>query len=156
MWPVPGGDNYAIRDLATGKDEWLLPTGVAAGANGWPSGVRGSTLGEFGYWWNSPVGNSTDGLWLMRWPSREARQLHTGDYYPAGWSRDGRALFAYKYLGREILRFSGEASTPIGSFPVGALDGCDVTPDASSVICSLRETNSDAWIVDHVVRRARP
>ncbi len=77
--------------------------------------------------------------------------LVPGDYYPAGWSPDGQSIFGFEYLGRRLVRVStaSRKAQPIGAFPQGAVEGCDVSPDAKTVVCAVRETKSDAWLVEN-------
>jgi Tol biopolymer transport system component len=153
LWMSPGGTNFAIRDLGRGTEDSLFPR-VPDAPNGWIMDLRASPAGDlFAFWWNTPTDSIADGLAVTEWPSRRTRTLDNGDYYPAGWSRDGRFLFAYEFLGRSIMRVTipGGEKKNVGQFPTGAIDGCDITPDRS-VICTVRETQSDAWMVENLDR----
>jgi hypothetical protein len=46
----------------------------------------------------------------------------------------------------------------VGRFPVGTLSiwACDLTPDRRAIVCSLEDTMSDVWIVDHFDPQAAP
>jgi Tol biopolymer transport system component len=152
VWTVPGSENYVIRDLQSGKEELLLPQPKdRAESTGWLADLRVSPNGkQLAVWWNRP-GDTEDGLWVLDWPSRNPRMLVAGDYYPAGWSPNDQFVYGYEYLGRQVVRVStttGKAQ-PIGSFPQGALEGCDVSPDAKAIVCAVRETKSDAWLVEN-------
>jgi serine/threonine protein kinase/Tol biopolymer transport system component len=152
LWTVPGSQNYVIRDLQSGKEELLLSQPKAPIKSlGWLGDLRVSPNGnQIAVWWNRP-GDTEDGMWLLEWPSRESRMLVPGDHYPAGWSADGQFIYGFEYLGRNVVKVSATTgkAQPIGAFPVGALEGCDVSPDAKIVICAVRETKSDAWLVEN-------
>ncbi len=143
---APGGENYLLIDPRAGSQSLLFRA-----AKGWPSTARVSADGmRVAVWLNLHRGAEQDGLWVITLPGREERLVRAGNDYPAGWSKDGRSIYAYDYLGKAFVRVAvdkGETEL-IGSFPVGAIEGCDVAPDEKIALCALRETKSDAWIVD--------
>ena len=80
--------NVAVRDLRTGTQE-LLVRRTGSDPTGWLSDLRVSRDGQqIAVWWNRPIGEEEDGLWFVRWPSREETKLLPGNFYPAGWSPD--------------------------------------------------------------------
>ena len=154
-WTLPGSQNVAVRDLRTGAQE-LLVARPAGEPTGWLADLRVSPDGQqIVVWWNRPRGEEEDGMWLIRWPSREEIKLLPGNFYPAGWSPDSQSVYAYEYLGKALVRVSVKTGTsqPIGVSPQGVLDGCDVEPTGASLVCSIRETKSDAWLIDGVDRK---
>ena len=94
-------------------------------------------------------------VWLIRWPSRKETKLLPGNLYPAGWSPDSQSVYAYEYLRKHLLRVSVSAGTsqPVGVSPRRMLDGCDVEPKGTSIVCSVRETKSDAWLIESFYRK---
>ena len=153
LWTVPGSENYVIRDLQSGKEELLLsqpkdPHRVAWMAGGFARlAERQAARGLVEPSRATPrmgCGSST-GLRETRACSFRAITILL-DGPPTGSSSSG-----IEYLGRDVVRVStatGKAQ-PIGAFPQGALEGCDVSPDAKIVICAVRETKSDAWLVEN-------
>jgi len=134
--------NYCLLDLATGRQEVVVrkPVGYTLRASFSPKGDSVALL-----WNRKPYG-----LWLISGPERTERFL-AADLRPDGWSADGRWIYAHGRKAREILRVNvdtGNVET-VGRFPVGNISACDVTPDHRSLICSLAESKSDVWIVDH-------
>ena len=144
-WQTPDQQNYRIRDLWTGRDEYLFTD---------PSGGR---------WVDprfSPRGDQLvlsdryqAGLLLLSWPGREERlerQLR-----PIGWSKDGEwiyAIGAIQYRGGTLVRVSSRTfgTETIGQFPVGlVVNGCDLMPDRDATVCSLTELKSDAWVMEN-------
>ena len=155
VWTLPGSQNVAVRDLRTGAQE-LLVRRTGSDPTGWLADLRVSRDGQqIAVWWNRPFGEEEDGIWLVRWPSREETKLLPGNFYPAGWSPDSQSVYAYEYLGKNLVRVSVRTGTaqPVGVSPQGALDGCDVEPTGTSMVCSVRETKSDAWLIDSFDRK---
>ena len=153
LWTVPGSQNYAVRDVRSGAQEMLLPPPAKKEEqHGWLNDVRVSPDGkQLAVWWNRPIGDEDDGLWMIEWPSRQFRKLLPGDFYPAGWSPDSQSIYAYEYLGRRMMKISASTgkAQDIGAFPLGALEGCDISPDAKTAICTVRQTQSDAWLIEN-------
>jgi Tol biopolymer transport system component len=136
--------NYNILDLTSGQREFLIkkPVGYTIQAAFAPKGDSVAL-----YWNRQPLG-----LWVVWGAERKERFLAAG-LYPAGWSLEGQWIYAYRLGTREIVRVNAGTGKvePIGGFPVGALSyySCDLTPDRRAIVCSLEDTKSDVWIVDH-------
>jgi hypothetical protein len=149
MWQDGGQEHwlqtYLLLDLATGKRESLVRdnTGYTLQASVSPD-EKWVAL----YWNRAP----TEGLWLVSSPWRVERFL-APELWPAGWSADGRWVYAYKPSDREIVRVEVETKRiePVARFPEGRLEefACGQTPDRRSLVCSLADSKSDVWIVDH-------
>ena len=148
-WQTPDARNYRIRDLKTGREERLVENESV----GWVFMPQYSPAGdEVVVEWNRHV-NGKPGLWLMTWPGREARQI-APPLRPMGWSADGQWIYAAPMSGRAPVRVSPRTGTieTVGSFPLGNFGqpgqgGCALAPDRRSMICSLIEQTSDAWLV---------
>jgi hypothetical protein len=143
--------NYNILDLASGQREFLIKEPV-----GWTIKALFSPKGDgVALSWN----RKPSGLWVVTGPERKARPLGAG-LCPAGWSSDAHWIYAYRPGSREILRVNADSGKveAVGRFPVGALSdySCDLTPDRRAIVCSLEDTKSDAWIVDHFDPQATP
>ena len=143
-WRTVDGRNYRIRDLASGREELLVkdPVGYIFEAH---FSRRGDQVAVY---WN----RKEPGLWVLSWPSREARFV-APDLTPFGWSANSDWIYAYERSTRVIVRVSPRTSKiePVGSFPQGSFEGsaCSLTPDRQSIVCALLESHADAWIVDH-------
>jgi Tol biopolymer transport system component len=151
-WQTADATNYQIRDLHTGRDEFLVKdpsAGFVFRPRFNPSADRVAV------YWNK---QTQRGLWELSWPAREPRFL-AADIVPAGWSRDGAWIYGHSRGTRSIVRVAAATGTvePVGQFPVGALplDACDLTPDARQIICSLGESTADAWVIHHFDRTPR-
>ena len=91
-WPTPGNQNYRIRDLRTGRDEYLLNDD----SFGWVFLPQFSPRGDqVAVGWNRRMKQPSDpGLWLLSWPGREERRLTPEELVPIGWSTDGEWIYA--------------------------------------------------------------
>ncbi len=150
-WPTPGSRNYRIRDLRTGRDEYL----VKDNSSGFVFQPRFSPRGDkVALFWNreSTMG-SEPGLWLLSWPGREERRLTLGMILPIGWSPDSEWIYASALTGRSVVRVSTRTgkTEPVGEFPVGTLQDnfCDLAPEGAAIICGLTEQKADAWIMEN-------
>ena len=154
IWLAPGGRDYRITDVTSGRQENVITDTVV----GMPGDARVSPSGsDIAIWWNR-TDVKTSGLWTIGWPDRTPRLVKPGPYRPSAWSPDGRYIYVYEWGGQTVARVTaatGEMQT-IGKFPVGTLEGCSVTRDGQAVVCSLRETKSDAWLVEHFDPDAPP
>jgi Tol biopolymer transport system component len=149
VWQTPGNRNYRIRDLRTGRDEYLVKDDSA----GFVFQPRFSPRGDqVAVYWNRR-GNDPTGMWLLSWPGREERRLTAEMLGPIGWSADGEWIYAAPPTGRAIFRVSTRTGKTerVGQFPVGNFesDACDLTPDRSAIICSLIEQKNDAWLMEN-------
>jgi len=138
--------DYWILDLANGRRELLIKTPPQSA---WVQQVFFSPTGrQVALHWT----REQEGLWVLTGPDRTERFLAAG-LWPAGWTADGRWIHAYRYADREIVRVNAEsgAATSVGRFSEGVLGmgACGQTPDRGALICSLDDTKTDLWIVDH-------
>jgi Tol biopolymer transport system component len=149
-WQTSDVRNYRIRDLASGHDELLVKNPEV----GWIFEPTFSPQGDqVAVFWNRIDGpQQRRGLWVLSWPSREAR-LIAPDFVPFGWSEDSDWIYAFEHSMSTIVRVSPRTTKiePLGSFPRGHLfaKSCSLTPDRQATVCSLYESVADAWIVDH-------
>jgi hypothetical protein len=155
IWQTAGSHNYAVQSLDSAQYELMLQGTAAEHESGWLSELHAARSGtRIAYWWNSPNGEDEDGLWTLAWPSRERTRVIAGNIYPAGWSADDRVLWAFDYLGREVHRINARTgkAEKMGALPQGAIDSCDTFPNGNAVICAVRESRSDAWIIENFER----
>ena len=148
-WPTPDNRNYRIRDLGTGRDEYLLTNDSV----GWVFQPQFSPGGDqVALEWNREI-KGDPGLWLLSWPGRQGRRLTSEKLSPIGWSADAEWIYAFERSGRAVFRVSVRTGKTerIGQFPVGDLagDSCDLTHDRAAIICSLSEQKSDAWLIEN-------
>ena len=157
-WQTPDARNYRIRDLATGREESLVPDPSI----GWVFNPQFSPNGELiAVWWNRKEG----GLWTLSWPQRVGRRVVEGRLWPFGWSADGRWIYALKFADQsartkvlDIVKVSAE-SGHVESFSTlsnGNVSGCDVSGDERTLICAVEQSSSDAWLVEHLDPRRPP
>jgi Tol biopolymer transport system component len=143
-WQTSDARNYRIRDLATEQEETL----VADPSVGFVFAPHVSPSGDqVAVYWN----RLERGLWVVSWPARAERFL-APDLQPAGWSADGQWIYAHHFnAGSELVRVAVRTGTveTVARFPPGRLLSCNLTPDARALVCSLLESKSDAWLVEH-------
>jgi Tol biopolymer transport system component len=152
LWQLPGSHDYAIHDLASGARETLAGR---ASDRQWTADARFAPRGDrLALWINR--GSDKTALTVMRWPERTEESILDGPFFPAGWSPAADWVYAYEYLGRQVVRVpaAGGKPQPIGRFPSGAIEGCSVTADGRTILCGVGETNSDAWLVENFDPRA--
>ena len=143
-WQTPDKQNYRIRDLWTGRDEYLLKESVG----GWVFDLKFSPRGDQLVLRKSQYG---PGLWLLSWPSREER-WHVPEMESVGWSADGEWIYAINRAASALVRVSSRTggTEPLGQIPVGLRIGtCDLTPDRHVMVCNLVEEKSDAWVIEN-------
>ena len=143
-WRTPDRRNYKIRDLQTGREEWLLKDSSVA----WVISPRFAPSGDA-----LALSDGETGLFLLTWPGRQERKLREGAFEVMGWSADSEWVYAHQRFGRNVIRVSRRTGTAeiVGSFPVGNLPqaSCSLMPDDSAVICGVRESEAEAWIMEH-------
>jgi Tol biopolymer transport system component len=146
-WQTPDARNYRIRDLASGQEELLVNNPEV----GWVFDPTFSPQGDqVAVFWNRFEPHGRRGLWVLSWPTREARFI-APDLWPIGWSGNADGIYAFEPSTSAIVKVSPRTTKiePVGSFPRGQLDSCGLTPDRQAIVCSLYEGVRDAWIVDH-------
>jgi hypothetical protein len=148
-WQTPDQKNYRIRDLGTGRDEYLFKGAWPAGRIDPEFSPRGDQLVmQSGF---EPGGGD---LWQLSWPGRDPRFL-IPRARPVGWSEDGEWVYAIQWTSDDqaLVRVSPRTreSETVGQFPPGyRLNYCDLAPDRDVIICSLSEwTRSDAWVMEN-------
>jgi Tol biopolymer transport system component len=87
------------------------------------------------------------GLWTISLVDRSETLLHAGECRPAGWSPDGRSVYAY--CGSDMLSVPAGGGVPHTVFTApDHIASADVSPDGKKFVYSASETKSDVWIVD--------
>jgi Tol biopolymer transport system component len=151
-WQTPDRRNYRIRDLATGRDEYLFTDSVTTNVSDVVFSPKGDQIAMRKY-------QEESGLWLMPWPGRQARSL-ASYMTPFGWSADGEWIYAvsYSHTGPAIVRVSSKTSARqrIEHFPVPLqATVCDLTSKRDAIVCSISDEKSDAWMMQDFDRDAR-
>ena len=151
--------NYRIRDLTSGREEFL----AKEGSHGWIFEPKFSPRGDrVAVYWNRPHRERV-GLWALSWPDRGEQYLKESAS-PLGWSPDGHWIYALSVKmpevgAQDILRISARTgeSQIVASMPTGTIDRSgDVMPDGRHVVCSVKEYKSDAWLIENFGSSLRP
>lgn len=142
-WQTPDLTNYRIRDLWTGREEYLL-TGPAGDARYLHPkfSPRGDAIALERY-------RNGSALWVLSWPGRVERWLMP-QVRPIGWSVDGEWIYAIANADASVVRVSSrtQAVERVGRFPAGLWPTlCDLTADRQAIVCGLTQEKSDAWIM---------
>lgn len=146
-WQTSDIRNYRIRDLASGQEELLVKNPEV----GWVFDPTFSPQGDqVAVFWNRYEPHGRRGLWVLSWPAREGRFV-APDLWPVGWSGNADWIYAFEPSTSAIVKVSPRTMKiePVGNFPRGQLDSCGLSPDRQTIVCSLSERVTDAWIVDH-------
>jgi Tol biopolymer transport system component len=143
--------NYRIRDITTGREEFLVKEG--SGSVSGP--IFSPRDDQVVLLWTRP---ERPGLWVLTWPGREDRFLTSEYARPLGWSPDGLWIYALRNSGQHVLRISArtgdiEIAT---TFKTGRISSGDVTPDGRYVVCSVLEYRGDAWLIENFDPQPRP
>ena len=145
-WQTPDSQNYRIRDLWTGRDEYLF---TDASVGEWVSdptfSPRGDQLVFVGPIRTGPMAPVV---------ARSRGALARADLRPIGWSADGEWIYAIEpdQARRPWSECRRERAGPKQSanFPSALLiNSCDLTPDRDVIVCSLIEQKKDAWVMEN-------
>jgi hypothetical protein len=146
-WQLPSNRDYRIRDLSTGREESLVKDPSVGFVFDPLISPRGDRMAV---WWNRRQTGGR-GLWLLSWPDRSNDRFVSPNLAPIGWTLDGTSIYAFESPGRAVKRWSlitGKLEE-VGSFPSGSIYRCALTPQRGTVICSVEETKSDAWMIEN-------
>ncbi len=104
------------------------------------------------------------GIWIISLESYSETFLPIGIFYPAGWSPDGKYLYAIRQngadSGREISQVQVAAPSKVNALAtlpgdVAERDGASVSPDGKLMIVSIMEQKSDVWLMENFDPSAR-
>lgn len=154
IYRSPGNVNIVLLDMETGEMTDLISPPDTTSMVGFP---RYSPDGkEIAFWWGRGLtgGESRSEVWVFSSDGASRRLLATGDYWPIGWSRDGRQVYVNDFEAGSDTRVSLIDAT------TGAITRTYVVPiphfDQSKTAISLderwlafvaREETSDIWMV---------
>lgn len=155
---APNG-NILYKDSASGTYWALNPT-----TGELTPLFEGSSGADMSSVWMSPDASeaatyrSRDplGIWLIPLRrQRAATQLTGRNFYPLGWSADGKSIYAYNVDHQTqivAIRTDIGAVHPMMDLPL-ALDNLTftmaITPDGQRVVYTARQRQSDAWIAQN-------
>lgn len=106
--------------------------------------------------WNREPGGQS--LWLIDTERGEERGLHTSSgTLPVGWSPDGQWIWAWVWVGsagQKVVRIpvAGGPPEPTCDLPFSdeeSVTSLAMAPDGSFFVASVREDQSDIWLVDN-------
>jgi serine/threonine protein kinase len=104
------------------------------------------------------------GIWIISPEPYSETFLPIGVLYPAGWSADGKYVYAIREngadSGREINRIQVAAPSEVSALAtlpgdVAENDGASVSPDGRQMIASVSEQKSDVWLMENFDPSAR-
>jgi Tol biopolymer transport system component len=97
-------------------------------------------------------------LWMISLEDASQFFLYKGNYWPIGWSSDGKWIHAIELGKSEIIKIpmeGGEAKTVITLPFAGELFSLSFAPyismtvDGKRFVCTVYETQSDVWVVEN-------
>jgi len=137
--------NYGVLDLLTGDRDLVVknPSGILLQASFSPRSDRVALM-------VIDMDENVGGLRVV--PLSGRKQSRSGDFFwPVGWSPDGRWIYAYKPDGGFFRVAENGSVEALGRLPRGyyGLLACDLTPDRRAAICSVEDSKTDVWIIDH-------
>ena len=141
LYQADGNKNINILDPERGEDKPLTQK-----FKGWLFNPKCSPdSSKVAVYWNR---RPQPGLWIISLVDSSETLLHAGGCYPAGWSPDGRSVYAY--CGSDMLSVPVGGGVPHTVFTApDHIASADVSPDGKKFVYSVAETKSDVWIVDN-------
>ncbi|MDH3285093.1 MAG: protein kinase, partial [Acidobacteriota bacterium] len=147
----PGNRNFTVLDTTTNETRPL----VADESVGWifdphvsPDGSRVAVM------WNRrwehgkerPFGQ---GLWTVSIEDGAETLLRKGLLVPVGWSPDGEHVFAVTEQ-HELVRVPATGGEPdvLVRLPFDEFSAVHLSPDATRLVVSVPETESDVWLIE--------
>jgi Tol biopolymer transport system component len=106
LYQKPGNRNYAILDPETGEEKPLVQdesVGHIFGAKYAPDGKKVAVR------WSR---QALPGLWVITLIDHSAAMLHAGQFWPAGWSPDGKLVYAGAFPGNTIVSMPAAGGDP--------------------------------------------
>jgi Tol biopolymer transport system component len=144
LYQKPGNRNFIILDPDTEEERPL----VQDESVGWIFHPQYSPDGKkVTVFWN----RRQPGLWVISLMDKSATPLGSGDLWPAGWSPDGRLIYAFRYpSSNSILSIPAGGGTPgtVLTLP-GDIADAIVSPDGRKIISVVAEMKSDVWLVEN-------
>jgi serine/threonine protein kinase len=145
LYHKQGNQNFNILDPDTGEEKPLVQdesVGFIFGAKYSPDGKKVAVN------WN----RRQPGLWVISLMDKSATPLgSSGDLWPAGWSPDGRLIYAFRYpSSNSILSIPAGGGNPANVLTLpGDIAEAIVSPDGRRIISVVAEMKSDVWLVEN-------
>jgi Tol biopolymer transport system component len=149
--PVDGGEPVQLK---THEEKTIIRADPSVGWV-WSKPVISSDGRKIAVGWNRKNG----GLWIVSLEPYSETLLLSGDHFaPAGWSPDGKYVYAIRGAGsssREIIRVKVAAPNEVTSVAIlpGNIDpissGASVSPDGHEIVVSVVEEKSDVWLMEN-------
>ncbi|MFZ5519293.1 MAG: protein kinase domain-containing protein [Candidatus Zhuqueibacterota bacterium] len=159
LYQLPGNRNFQILNPQTTEERAL----VANDSVGWMFNPCFSPDGKsVAVMWNrrepgKPARGPTSagGIWLISLEDSALTFLLKGDFYPIGWSPDGKGIYAWnpnkKPMEILIVPVNGGKPEAIITLPFEnfIMNGISVTPDGNKIVCAVFEKRSDVWLMEN-------
>jgi Tol biopolymer transport system component len=150
VYQQPENWNYLQIDGETGEEIRVLRSVPANGSVPFrpvfsPDGKR------MAFFWN----RKEPGTWIVSRSPYSETLLKPGEFYPIGWSPDGKFIYGIpKAHGRQIVRVQlaePHAETLVADLPgpITGFDNAAVSPDGLEIVISIREEKSDVWSMEN-------
>jgi len=144
LYQRPGNRNFHILNPKTEEEQPLVKNDSA----GWIFNPRFSPDGKkVAVYRNRDINR---GLWVISLQDSSQVFLELGFIRPICWSSDGKSIYAYNFdKPSEIFLIpadGGKAKTFL-NLPFKNPDRIDISPDGKKIVCTVPETQSDAWLM---------
>jgi hypothetical protein len=146
LYQRPGNRNFRWFDRATGAEEPL----VTNDSVGWMFAPTPSADGEhLVVYWNQRL---RQGVYLISLLDASQTPLGPPNTWPLGWSADGGAVYVEHEPTHQIQRISvrGGKGVVVATDPFKNAS-CQLTerPQGLALLCSVRESISDVWMMEN-------
>lgn len=162
IYQQPGLHNFLRLNVDTQAEAPLLFHDVAHWLPGRP--IPSPDGRKIAVMWNNQPERM--GVAVISLEDHSIRFLHAGNYYPVGWSADGKLVYAALYDEPEVIQVEVENSRasrlPLAMAAPVANGNAAVSPDGRHLIVAAKEEKSDVWIMKnfdpevHAAKSDRP
>jgi eukaryotic-like serine/threonine-protein kinase len=143
LYRTATGQNLNVLDPETGEQKALVQEGAYLFHPKYsPDGNKVAVL-----WERKPE----RGIWLISLTGNSEKFLGGGEIDPAGWSPDGKSLYAFpSQPGNTLLSMPVAGGVPHALLTLpGDIGEADAASNGAKLIISLAETKSDTWLAEN-------
>ncbi len=148
----PGNKNFYIFNLITQKSN-LLVSDESVGYMFQPRLSPDKV--NLAIYYNRQPYETKRGLWIISRKDSSQKLLLKGFIFPLEWSEDGNWIYAINSdkTPPEILMINSNTGLTkvVYSMPSSEIyfEDVDITPSGKIIVCAIKETNSDVWMIEN-------
>ena len=145
---APEDNNIALVDPVSGKERWLLADAPKVSGIWRPRySPEGNRLAAI---WFRP--DRAGVLWIFDLRDSTRTKIADGEWWPSGWSADGRYVYAGA-LGADLFRVDTRGASPPTRVLTVSWRGADCTPVGprrpDAFVCAAFDYVSDIWMIEN-------